>query len=124
MSCGVDMIEFLKPDFEFSDDRGYLKQICHEGWKQINVSMTRKGTFRGGHCHKINREAFYILSGEIEIKAQRGAETKTYTVRENSFFVIAPHVVHSFEFKADTLMIALYDRGVVGQNGEKDICLS
>ena len=55
-----EMIEFIKPDFAFTDDRGYLKQLCHEGWKQVNVSFTKSGVFRGGHYHKLNNEAFYI----------------------------------------------------------------
>ena len=29
-----DMIEFIKPDFSFADERGALTQLCREGWKR------------------------------------------------------------------------------------------
>ena len=43
------MITFLRPDFSFSDERGFLVQLCREGWKQVNVSGSCAGTRRGGH---------------------------------------------------------------------------
>lgn len=55
------MIEFIKPDFSFADERGALTQLCREGWKQINVTSSKAGVFRGGHYHKNNKEAFYII---------------------------------------------------------------
>ena len=98
-----DMIEFIKPDFSFADERGALTQLCREGWKQINVTSSKAGVFRGGHYHKNNKEAFYIIKGEIEIQLTK------------------PYAVHSFKFKQDTLMVALYDKGVEEAGGQKDI---
>lgn len=53
-----DMIEFIKPDFSFADERGALTQLCREGWKQINVTSSKAGVFRGGHYHKTIKKPF------------------------------------------------------------------
>lgn len=116
-----DLIEFIKPDFCFTDERGALTQLCREGWKQINVTSSKAGVFRGGHFHKNNNEAFYIISGEIEIHLSKDEKEETVTVRSGDFFILKPFAVHAFTFKKDTLMVALYDKGVEEANGQKDI---
>ncbi len=116
-----EMIEFIKPDFSFQDDRGELVQLCRKGWKQINVTFTKAGVFRGGHYHKNNKEAFYIIEGEIEIHLAKGGKEENITVKNGDFFILKPYAVHSFNFKKDTLMVALYDKGVEEANGQKDI---
>jgi len=55
--------------FTFNDDRGTLVQLVHEGYKQMNVVTSKKGVFRGGHYHKMNREVFYIISGHFKFTA-------------------------------------------------------
>ena len=101
-----DMIEFIKPDFSFADERGALTQLCREGWKQINVTSSKAGVFRGG---------------EIEIQLTKDGREETVTVKEGDFFVLKPYAVHSFKFRQDTLMVALYDKGVEEAGGQKDI---
>ena len=76
-----DMIEFIKPDFSFADERGALTQLCREGWKQINVTSSKAGVFRGGHYHKNKKEAFYIIKGEIEIQLTKDGREETVTVK-------------------------------------------
>ena len=116
-----ELLSFLKPDFSFQDERGFLYQLCHEGWKQINVSKTVKGTFRGGHYHKTTREAFFIVSGKLQVTLEKGEQTEEYTFSAGDFFVVEPFAVHSFNFEEDTLMVALYDVGVEKADGTKDI---
>lgn len=116
-----DLIEFIKPDFSFADERGYLHQLCRDGWKQVNVSFSKAGVFRGGHYHKQNREAFYIIDGEIEIGLKKGEKSETVIVTSGDFFILQPFALHSFNFKKDTLMVALYDQGVENADGTKDI---
>ncbi len=114
------MLEFIKVDFEFSDDRGVLKQLCHDGWCQVNYLFTKKGVFRGNHYHKENQEAFYIIDGEIDLVLEKDGKKEEYTVKTGDFFIIKPFVIHSMTFKKDTSMIALYDKGVE-KDGKKDI---
>ena len=43
------MIKILKPDFVFEDERGSLVQLVREGYKQINVVVSKAGYERGRH---------------------------------------------------------------------------
>ena len=52
------LIKFIKPDFEFSDDRGSLKQLVHNGWKQVNYITSVEGSFRGDHYHRKIKRLF------------------------------------------------------------------
>lgn len=115
------MIEMLKPDFEFSDDRGKLTQLVHEGYKQINIVRSKAGTFRGGHCHKINREAFYIIDGSLELTLRKEGLVERYTFKSGDMFVIEELVYHDFRYLIDTLLVGMYNNGVELENGEKDI---
>ena len=45
------LIEFIKPDFDFTDDRGSLTQLVHKGWNQVNYITSVGGAFRGNHYH-------------------------------------------------------------------------
>ena len=61
------MLKRLKTEFHFEDERGTIDQLIHEGYAQINVITSKKGVFRGGHYHKENEEAFYLISGKLEV---------------------------------------------------------
>ena len=115
------MVENVKADFSFSDDRGSLVQLVHEGYEQVNVLTTRKGVTRGGHYHKLSRERFYVVSGAVELTAVKDEKTENYTFRENDFFEIAPYTVHSMTFPEDCVMVAMYDKCVEKPDGTKDI---
>ena len=111
------MLKRFATDFEFQDDRGTIVQLIHEGYRQINVITTQKGVMRGGHYHKQNEEAFYIISGALTIevngeKANFGA---------GDFFGIEANDMHSFCFLEDTLLVSMYSNGVELPDGSKDI---
>ena len=116
-----NLVEFLTPNFSFTDSRGFLYQLCRDGWKQINVSKTLAGTFRGGHYHKDTKEAFFIIDGEISAELKKNSKKENYIFKTGDFFVINSYILHSFTFNKDTLMIALYDKGVEKHDGTKDI---
>ena len=116
------LIEFLKTDFDFVDERGSLTQIVSDGWKQVNYITSKQGTLRGNHYHKNNNEAFYVIEGAFELNLinTKTKETENYSIKSGDFFKIGPYISHSFSFKKDTQLISFYDNGVV--EGEiKDI---
>lgn len=115
------MITFIETDFSCVDERGFLVQLCHDGWKQVNVCRSIQGTVRGKHYHAKNREAFFIVYGRIEMTLEKDGERKRVTARKEDFFIIDPDVSHSFFYPEDTLTIALYDLGVENPDGTKDI---
>lgn len=115
------MIEILKPDFEFADERGKLTQLVHDGYRQINVVHSKAGTFRGGHCHKHNREAFYIIEGSFELTVRKNGVEKKHTFSAGDMFAIEAEVYHNFHYLTDTVLVGMYDNGVELENGTKDI---
>lgn len=80
------LIEKLKTDFEFQDERGTLTQLVRRGYSQVNVITSKGGMLRGGHYHKLNTEAFYIVSGSCKVMAYKGEERKNLSLKLEIFF--------------------------------------
>lgn len=117
------LIKFLDPDFVFEDQRGSLVQLVHGGYKQVNVIRSNSGGIRGGHYHKFNREAFYVISGsfKLELSSLDGSVKECHDIDSGVFFEIPENIVHSFQFTQDTLLVSMYHQGVVNSDGTKDI---
>lgn len=113
----------LKLDYFFEDDRGRLVQLVHGGYEQINVLVSHKGVYRGGHYHKISQEIFFVISGSVELTLEDldGTNRQTRLFRENDFFQIRSNKVHRMYFPEDCVMVGMYDRCIEKGNGEKDI---
>lgn len=111
------MLKKLKADFYFEDDRGSIVQLVHQGYCQFNVITTKKGVMRGGHYHKQNDEAFYIISGSLRVEVDGISEEFS----AGDFFGIEANDLHSFYFIEDTLLVSMYSEGVELADGTKDI---
>ena len=117
------LIEFIKTDFDFKDERGSLTQLVHTGWNQVNYITSVAGSFRGDHYHLQNKEAFFVISGgfKLSLRHNKTGETAEYDIKPGDFFIIYPDVTHSFDYTADTTLISMYDNGVELPDGTKDI---
>jgi len=115
------MIQILKPDFEFSDDCGKLTQLVKEGFKQVNVIESNAGVKRGGHYHKLNREAFFIIDGDIELVVKKDNQEEKYRFKKGDMFLVNEFVYHDFYFLRKTILVSMYDNGVKLEFGGKDI---
>ena len=115
------MFDLLRIDFRHEDERGSLVQLVHEGYKQVNVITSKGGVVRGGHYHKLNREAFYVVSGSCEVCFTRDGTMEKNVFSAGDFFEIGPYVGHTFNYLEDTVLVGLYDRGVELDDGGKDI---
>lgn len=115
------LIQILKTDFQFKDERGTLTQLIHNGFKQVNVISSCGGVRRGGHYHRFNREAFYVITGRLELFARKDGQTENHIFGTGDFFSIAPHICHDFLFLEDTVLVSMYDKGVELPDGTKDI---
>lgn len=115
------LVERLEPDFKFENEGGALIQLVHDGWKQVNVLCSKKDSNRGGHYHKICREAFYVVSGKLELLLEKDGETEKTEFKTGDMFLIHPFEKHVFTFLEDTIMVSLYDKGVELNDGTKDI---
>ena len=111
------LIEWMKPDFTFENESGCLKQLVREGYKQVNVITSAAGSVRGGHYHKQNEEAFYVISGALEVTVN--GDSRRFAAGE--FFGIKAYDMHSFTFLEDTVLVSMYSNGVELEDGTKDI---
>ena len=111
------MLKVLKTDFRFADDRGTIEQLVHQGYRQVNVITSKKGVVRGNHYHKLNDEAFYIVSGALELTVN-GEKT---VFHQGDFFGIEPYDMHSFFYLEDTVLVSMYSSGVELPDGTKDM---
>ena len=115
------LIEFVKPDFVFENEAGCLKQLVHDGWKQINVITSVAGSIRGGHYHKHNRECFYIINGSFKLTVWKDDIKEEYEIKAGDMFIMPENVYHTFEYHEDTTLIGMYDNGVELDENIKDI---
>lgn len=107
------VITFIEPEYNISDDRGYLKQLVSSGWNQTNLVFSKKNTFRGGHFHKNNDEVFFIINGTFELSLEKNEKKYSFDITPNDMFIIHKNASHSFDFKEDCLLISFYDKGVL-----------
>lgn len=115
------LYESMAADFEHADGRGKLFQLVHEGFQQVNILETKKGVIRGGHYHKISKEAFFIIRGRAEVTLKRDGREEKHAFGEGDFFLIHPYTVHSMYFPEESIMAVLYDVPVEQDSGHKDI---
>ena len=117
----MELIKILKPDFIFKNDSGLLVQLVHDGWKQVNTIFSNKDSVRGGHYHKYNEEAFYIITGAFRITVWNDDEKQTYEFHAGDMFQINRNVFHTFEYLEDTWLVSMYSNGVEMDGDVKDI---
>lgn len=116
------LIEKLSPDFTFTDDRGTLTQIVSGGWGQINAVFTKAGAVRGRfHYHKENKEAFFMISGKVRVRAELDGEKEEYVFGAGDMFLINEYVRHDFMYLEDTYLVGMYSGCVERPDGTKDI---
>lgn len=115
------MLEIIKPDFIYEDDRGKLIQLVHEGWQQVNIIFSKADVIRGGHYHKQNRELFFIVDGKCRVRVRKGKMAEEYQFSKGDMFVISEFVTHDFIYEKDTVLVSMYSRGVEMDNGRMDI---
>lgn len=125
----MGLIYEMNPDFTNGDSRGILVQLVGGGYCQVNCIESAAGAIRGYHYHKLNREAFYIIKGELEIavwkvddQGEPDKETPEISrYRAGDFFRIEPFTAHIFRYLEETILVSLYDKGVELPDGSKDI---
>ena len=115
------MIQIVEPNFEFEDERGKLIQLVREGFSQVNVIYSNAEVIRGGHYHKINKEAFYVVEGKCKVCARKEGKEKEYMFSKGDMFVIPENVVHDFDYEDYTILVSMYNKGVELENGKMDM---
>jgi len=115
------LIQMLQPDFTHGDEHGNLIQLCRSGYAQVNVVTSSKGSFRGEHYHKKCSEVFFVVKGSFDLVVSKDGFEEKHSFHENDMLLVPPFVEHSLFFTDDTVLVALYDKGVELSDGTKDI---
>lgn len=115
------LIQIISPNFEFQDERGMLIQLVREGFQQFNIIYSKKGVLRGNHYHKVNKEAFYVINGQLELWVEFEGEREHYLFKTGDMFLIPPFIVHNFYYTENTYLASMYSVGVEKSDGTKDI---
>ena len=117
----MEMYRLRDVDFQHKDERGVLTQLIHGGYQQVNVVESKRGSIRGAHFHKRTVEAFYLISGSVEVEFQKMDRKEKVAFKKGDFFEVVPFVLHNMYFPEDCLMVQMYDIPVENENGLKDI---
>lgn len=118
----MNLIEILRPDFVFNDDRGTLCQITHNKFAQTNAVFTKKNAVRGNsHYHENTDEVFFIISGCVKVNCNLGGEEESHIFKSGDMFKIYKNVRHTFEYLDDTYLVAFYTERIEKTDGTKDI---
>ena len=114
------IVDSLTPEFLHKDSRGSLIQLVSHGYSQVNILISHSGVTRGGHFHKLCHEAFYVISGKVEVFLNKDDVAETVEFAAGDFFEIEPFTVHEMVFPEECVMAVLYDLPVETSEG-KDI---
>lgn len=114
------LIERIEKDFEYVDDRGTLTQLVRKGYSQINIVTSKGGVFRGGHYHRLNTEAYYIIKGKCKVTAYKENQRECEIFDAGDFFRIGPYVTHNFDYIEDAILVTMYSLGVELEHGGMD----
>ena len=118
----MNLIEILRPDFSFEDDRGTLTQITHQPYAQTNAVFSRKGQVRGNyHYHRFSKEVFFVISGRLRVQLKYGEQAQEHIFSGGDMFLINENVRHRFEYEEDTYLVVFYTDRVELEDGTKDI---
>lgn len=118
----MKLVEILKPDFVYEDERGILSQITHTPYGQVNSAFTKKGAIRGRfHYHKTTQEIFYIITGAVKVSVYRDDISEEHIFKTGDMFLVPEYVRHNFDFKEDTYMVSFYTSCVELPDGTMDI---
>lgn len=115
------LIERIKPDYEHRDERGTLIQLVRQGYSQFNVVTSKAGVLRGGHYHRYNTEAYYVIQGKCRVTAYKDDKRESSIFGAGDFFRIGPYVTHDFDYIEDSVLVTMYSLGVELGNGRMDM---
>ena len=106
------MSRIIKPNFEFKDERGILRELTRGSWEQLNEYERKKGSIAGNHFHKLLKEFFYVVKGSVLVKLKNvdSGRVEEFTAKAGDAFVVYPFESHSLKFNEDTTFITLLSR--------------
>ena len=102
-------MQWLTPEFTHSDSRRTISQMLTEPIAQVNTYFIKKGSTLGNHYHKVTKEYFFVIEGELymDIQPLGEKETKGSVLSTGDFFLVEPLEVHKVEAITDVRLMTL-----------------
>ena len=95
----------------FKDERGFLSVIeglLHFSIQRIYWIYGSDKKERGGHRHKITRQALIALSGSVELEINDGMKESFYILDDPcKCIIIEPKEWHKMNFKNNAVLLVL-----------------
>ena len=107
----------------FEDARGSIRDIfAREPKDTCTIIVSKKGSVRGNHYHKLSTQYTYIVSGQLTMLSQKVGETaiEKHVFREGDVMTHEPNEAHALIADEDTVFLAFADGLRGGADYEQD----
>lgn len=114
-------VKKLKP--AITDERGSITDILNEKLNHVGVIVTKKGSIRANHYHKLSFQYNYILSGKFEVfiaEVKNPSKVKKIILKTGDLITIPPKTIHRFKAIENAVLLDLISESRAGGKYEND----
>jgi len=116
-------IKKLKP--VFIDERGSIWDLLtDEDIHHIGFFTSKKGSIRGKHYHKEQKQYTLVTKGKIRVKVKnlsaKDTDIETYDLEQNEMILFLPYHYHSIEALEDSECFVFTSKSRKGTGYEDD----
>jgi dTDP-4-dehydrorhamnose 3,5-epimerase-like enzyme len=97
----------------FTDARGEIINVFEGRIEHTALITSKKGTVRGNHYHKQDRQYIYLVSGAFNshsVDTRDASKRQTLPMKPGDLVETPPLIAHAQEFTEDSVFLALTTR--------------
>ena len=118
-------MEKIKIKPAFADERGSISDLLvNEQIDHIGMLISKKGSIRGKHYHKEQKQYTLVLNGKIRIVTKDvtkvDSEIESMDVDEMEMVLFPPFYYHSLESLEDSKCLIFTSKSRIGNSYEED----
>ena len=119
------VLEIKKITPVFEDERGSIWDfLTNVETHHIGFLTTKKGSIRGNHYHKEQKQYTLVLHGQIEVTTKnlldKNSEIEIFDLNEMEMVEFPPFCFHSLKAKEDSECLVFTSKGRHGTEYEDD----
>ncbi len=118
-------MKIIKIQPAFTDERGEIFDLLTtEKVDHVGMLTSKKGSIRGKHYHKIQKQYTFVLSGKLKIVtkdvSKDGSKLEEFEIKENEMVVFPPYCYHSLEALVNSIVLVFTTKSRVNGGYEDD----
>lgn len=118
-------MEIMKIEPAFVDDRGSIWDlITNEKIDHAGMLVSKKGSIRGKHYHKEQKQYTLVLNGRIKIvtkdMSKKNSKIEKFELKEMEMVLFPPFYYHSLEAMEDSRCLIFTSKSRAGTGYEDD----